>query len=281
MKLSFRHFLNFTFFLEIFLFAFTLLLAINVALNLARKVPVNETVKLENGLGLWQFVIMFIVATAILLLILKYFKKPWLIKGLFYLAIFEGLLIFTQAYFAWPDFLYILGFLLFFWLIYRNVLVHDLIVALAIAAIAVIFGLNLTPSAAVLVLLLLAVYDYWAVYKTKHMVQMFRGMAESKVHFSFVIPANFKSLFKKIKDVSPTTEFMFLGTGDVALPAIFIVASLKINILTALISALGAVFGLIILHVIFITQKERAPMPGLPPIVLGTLLGFLISFFIF
>ncbi len=280
MKLSIRHFFIFSFLLELFLFAFTLFLAIGVALNIIAKIPAKQAIATEGGFSVWTFLILFIIATVILLLILKYFKNPWIIKGLFYLAVFEGLLIFCRAYFDWPDFLYILAFFLIVWLFYRNVLAHNFVIILTISAISAVFGLNLMPSAAVLVLLILAVYDYWAVYKTKHMVKMFKSMAEAKIHFALIIPQNFHGLFKKMKDVSPDTEFMFLGTGDLVLPAILVVSSLKISYLTSLTTLLGAVCGFIFLYILFISQKKRAPMPGLPPIVSGTLIGFLVSFLI-
>jgi len=136
------------------------------------------------------------------------------------------------------------------------------------------------PSIIIIILMFLAVYDFLAVYKTKHMVEMFRKLVESKVYFSLIIPANFMSLFKKTKKVTPASEFMFLGTGDLALPAIFVVSALKISLKTSLLTALGAIFGLILLYIIFIAQKERQPMPGLPPIVLGSLVGFLVAFLI-
>jgi presenilin-like A22 family membrane protease len=177
------------------------------------------------------------------------------------------------AYFDWPQNLFFLGIAILLWLIYDNVFIHDLIIILAISAIAVIFGTNITPSTGILILLFLAVYDYWAVYKTTHMVQMFKGLAESKVYFILIIPQTFKDLFKNIKFVSPQIDFMFLGTGDIALPTIFIVSCLQINLLTSLIT--GAILGFILLYIIFVTQKDKQPMPGLPPIVLGTLLGFL------
>ncbi|MBD3359670.1 MAG: hypothetical protein GF365_03115 [Candidatus Buchananbacteria bacterium] len=274
-----RYFFNFSFLFELFLFAFTMYLSIGVALSLLQKAPTQTSASAE-GLSAWQFIIMFIVATVILLVILKYFKKPWLIQGLFYLAIIEGLLFFSQAFFDWPNFLYVVAFLLLSWAFYRNIFIHNVIIVLAVSAIAVIFGLNFMPSAVILILLFLAIYDFWAVYKTKHMVKMFSGIAKAKVHFSLIIPQSFKSLFKKTKTVSPSIEFMFLGTGDLALPAILVVSSLKISQLTALLTALGAVCGFVFLYILFITQKKRAPMPGLPPIILGTLLGFLAYFLI-
>jgi presenilin-like A22 family membrane protease len=112
------------------------------------------------------------------------------------------------------------------------------------------------------------------------MVSMFKGLAENKVYFSLIIPQKFRGLLKKINEVSPQTEFMFLGTGDLAIPAIFIIACLKISLLTSLWTGLGAVLGFIFLYILFVTQKEKAPMPGLPPIILGCLLGYLISFLI-
>ena len=278
MKLNWRQFLNFSFLLELFLYAFSLFLAIGTALNLAVKATSQQP---QGGTySAFSFIILFVIATAILLIILKYFKYSWLIQGIFYLAILEGLLIFTQAYFAWPQFLYVLAIIVFFWAIYQNVLMHNFVLVLSVSAISVFFGFKVMPGTAIIILLALAIYDFWAVYKTKHMIKMFKGLAEEKVNFSLIIPHSFQGLFKKIKEVSPTTEFMFLGTGDMAIPAIFVVSALRISLLTSLLTALGAVLGFVLLYVIFVSQKDREPMPGLPPLVLGALFGYLISFLI-
>ncbi len=277
MKLTWRHFLNFSFIFELFCYALTMFLAIGVALNLGQLVPAMSVQTRANGWAAWEFIITFLLASLILFLILKYIKKSWLVKVLFYLAILEGLWLFGQAYFVYPYNLVWLAILLLYWLIYKNVLIHNILIIFSLAAIAVIFGFNISPSAAIFILLFLAVYDYWAVYKTKHMVTMFHGLAESKVYFTIIIPQKYHGLFLKLKTVSPETEFMFLGTGDLAIPAIFVVSCLQISLLTSLITGLGAILGFIFLYIIFITQKERHPTPGLPPIVLGTLLGFLLA----
>jgi len=281
MKISLKHFFNFGFIFEVIVFTFAMLLSIGIALRLlAKTVIVHPEVQIVSSKGYqaWEFILLFAVATVILLLILKYFKKAWLIQLIFYIAILEGLWLFGQAYFSWPYDLAFMLIIVFFWLIYKNVLIHDLVIVLAISAIAVVFGLNLYPSTAIIILLFLAVYDFWAVYKTKHMIRMFRSLAKSKVHFSLIIPQFFSGLLKKLETVKPQTEFMFLGTGDLAIPAIFVVSTMKISVLTSVITALGAVLGLVLLYIIFITQTKKQPMPGLPPIVLGCLLGFLVSF---
>jgi len=279
MKLNFKYFVSFSFWLEFLLFAFTLFLAIGIASNYIAQgaVQTNEQV---SQVSFWQFIIAFLIATAILLLILRFVKRPWLVQVLFYFAIIEGLWLFSQAYFPWPSYLLVMVFLVFYWLFYRNVAMHNIVIVLSTSAIAVLFGLYLTPSTAIIIVLFLAAYDFIAVYKTKHMVQMFRGLAQAKVHFAIIIPFSYKGLFNKINTVSPGTEFMFLGTGDLAVPAIFVVAALGINLQTALITALGAILGFLCLYVIFVSQDERQPMPGLPPIVFGTLVGFMVALLI-
>ncbi|MCX6745770.1 MAG: presenilin family intramembrane aspartyl protease [Candidatus Parcubacteria bacterium] len=278
MKLNWRHFINFGFIFELFLYSFCLFLAIGTALNILSMTAISQAIFLHTNFTVWQFIITFIVATIALLLILKYFKRPWVLQILFYLAVIEGLLIFSQAYFTWPYDLIVIIVILAYWLIFRNILMHDIMLVLAISGLSVILGFDLEPRSAIIILILIAIYDFWAVYKTKHMVKMFREMAEKKVHFALIIPPGYKGLFNKVKDVIPQSQFMFVGTGDIAIPAIFVITCLKINLLTSLITALGAILGFIFLYILFVTQEERAPMPGLPPIVLGTLLGFLISF---
>jgi presenilin-like A22 family membrane protease len=283
MRLSLKYFFNFPFFLELFVFAFSLYLAIGTALSFLQKIPQDDLLAASataNDYSVFDFILMFAIATILLLLILKYYNKAWIIKGLFYLAIIEGLIVFGMAFFEWPHYLYIAAFFLLSLFLYQNVLVHNMVIVLVISAIASIFGLNFEPNSVVVILVLLAVYDYWAVYRTKHMVSMFKSIAEKKVHFSIIIPQNFKGLFKKLRKVNHTTEFMFLGTGDIALPAILVVSSLRIGVRTSLITALGAIVGFLILYTLFITQENRKPMPGLPAIVFGTVVGYLLSFII-
>ena len=90
MKLTIRHFFSFGFIFELFCFAFTMLLAMGVALNIAEKAPIKSLPATNEGMAAWQFILMFAIATVILLLILRYFNRPWVIQGLFYLAIIEG-----------------------------------------------------------------------------------------------------------------------------------------------------------------------------------------------
>jgi len=282
MNFRLKYFFSFSFIFELVLFAFTLYFSLGTAVSLLKKLAANNllTENASDISSVFQFLIMFALATLLLYLLLKYYKKAWVIQALFYFAVIEGLVVFSYAFFDWPYYIYMTVFLLILLFAYNNVLAHNLIIVIVVTAIASIFGLNFQPNSVVLILILLAVYDFWAVYKTKHMVSMFKQIAEKKVHFSIIIPQTFKGLFKKIKDVSPSVDFMFLGTGDLALPAILVVAALKVGVRTSLFTLLGAVVGFVVLFVLFIGQIKRKPMPGLPPIVMGTILGYLISFFV-
>ncbi|MFC1599035.1 presenilin family intramembrane aspartyl protease [Patescibacteria group bacterium] len=280
MKFRFRYFIHFGFIFEVFLFAFNLFLAIGIAFKLTKVQSTQVLLAPVAGFSGWYFLVFFAIATLAILFILKYVKKTWVIQSLFYLAILEGLLIFGQAYFTYPASFYFVVFMVIVWLIYQNIFVHNIAIILAVSAISVIFGLSLSPSMAIIILLILAIYDFWAVYKTKHMVKMFKGLAEAKVHFSLIIPETFRGLFTKVKEVNLGSEYLFLGTGDLAIPAIFVISSLKISIVTAFYTSIGAILGLILLYTLFVIQEHRQPMPGLPPIIMGSLLGYLISFLI-
>ncbi len=282
MNFRIRYFFTFSFIFELFLFSFTLYISIGTSLSLYKKLSATNilTESPSSIYSVFQFVIMFAVATLLLYIILKYYKKAWVIQALFYLAIIEGLFVFSYAYFEWPYFIYMMVFLLGSLFIYKNVLAHNVIIIFVITAIASIFGLNFEPNSVVVILILLAIYDYWAVYKTKHMVTMFKQIAEKKIHFAIIIPHDLKGLFKKIKDVHPSVDFMFLGTGDIALPAILVVSALKVSVSASLWTILGAMGGFILLFILFTGQVKRKPMPGLPPIVLGTILGYLVSFIV-
>lgn len=251
---------------------------IGITIALSAYARATELPSTEGFTGL-DFLIIFFFATIILLLLLKYVKKPIVFIILFYIAIVQGVWIFSSNLFEFPLSVGIFLVLIFSLYWFRNVLTHDILIIIAIAGIAAFFGLLIDPLSAITVLVILAMYDYWAVYKTKHMVKLFKGMAEKKVHFAYIIPLELKGLYTKLKHVNVGSGFFFLGTGDVALPLILAIASLKISLAAALWVSIGALGGYTLLYYIFVRNRGGKPMAGLPPIVTGSLVGFLIGYF--
>ena len=139
------------------------------------------------------------------------------------------------------------------------------------------FGLSLSIEAAIIILAILSCYDIISVYKIGHMVKMFKGVAKTGAIFSLILPEKFSGFKMKIKDVTPGEGFLYLGGGDLAFPAILMVSALSHSTTSSIAIAIGATFGLSVTHFLFVTQKSRKPMPALPPIALGSILGFLVS----
>ncbi len=161
----------------------------------------------------------------------------------------------------------------------RNVLVHNIAIIFAIAGVGAFIGLEITPSVAILAFVLLSFYDIIAVYKTHHMVKMAEGMIRSGAVFGFIIPATFKLFFASRQEAKTRVgdDFMILGSGDIGLPVIFVSSLVQQSLNEAIIVAIAAILGLLLTHILFMSQTKRMPMAALPPIATMTILGYVLS----
>lgn len=124
-----------------------------------------------------------------------------------------------------------------------------------------VFGFTFGFFAAMLFLLILAVYDYISVYKTKHMVTMANEIV--KRNMAFTISA-------RQKLPSGKESRLDLGTGDLSLPIMAEVSAYSISPLLSIWALGGAIAGVAI--VLFTAWKRKEILPALPPIALGILL---------
>lgn len=222
-----------------------------------------------------QIIITILIGALILLVVLKFIKHRAPYK------IFFGFLFFLGTFYTlniWLPFIFALILTIAIFIIQRQwpiIIFHNLIIVLTIVWAAVYLGLVITPWQMVLVLLVLSIYDIIAVWKTKHMIRMFKGLAERGVVFAVIIPTKIHNLFKPVPEVKPTGEFLFMGTGDFALPMIFAISALSKSIWSAILIICGALLGIIFIHFVFLIKKERKPLPALPPLAIGAILGWL------
>ncbi len=280
---------------EIISFLLTEVLAIFVAFKLLKSgqiilVEIEGAKLLEE---IWKFLLGLAIVVVLILLFLRFSKKSAsLFKIFFYLAIFAG----CQAVFSVfvdNELSYLLAFVVVLWRIFvPKVWVHNLIIILGIGGVSSILGLGIPWQGVVLILVILSIYDFIAVYKTKHMIYMFKSLVERGIFFSFIFPqkisdmsANLKqaelpvTILEKEKEV-PFAErkFMFLGTGDIALPAVLAVSVLPLGLKFSILVVIGSLLGLTFVYLSML-KRPRA-MPALPPIaffsVLFLLLGFLL-----
>ena len=158
----------------------------------------------------------------------------------------------------------------------RSVLIQNLAVLLAMAGMGVVLGLSISPLIAVWGLLILSFYDIIAVYVTKHMVKMAKGMAESGAVFGFIVPFEWSGFREHVKKAK-REKFMILGSGDIALPLVMAVSAMSISVAHAWIVALFSMIGLFLTHLLFVNQSQRRPMAALPPIAMMAIVGYLVA----
>lgn len=227
-----------------------------------------------------QFLIAFFIATVFFLIFLKTKYGGGLFKILFVLAIFAGAQVIFRVWLN-PELSVILALILTSArFMIPLVIVHDIVIIAAITGIAVNLGINIKPSEAILLLIVIAVYDFIAVYVTGHMVKMFKSTVALGTIFAMMVPQNIGNFLKPVSEARQDSkkEFVYLGGGDLAFPLILAVsAAVKVGVISAVYAAGGAIVGLFALNLMFMMQKERRPMAGMPPLAAFSILGFLIS----
>ena len=267
------------FFIEGALYLFTSFLAIVCAfefykLEKAQKVYLPAT-------SLQDFLLSFLLVTLFIFILVSYKRagkfKEYIYKGLFMVTVFwGGMTIFNLLMPVFAAIL-LMGVLIVLWLEFPTVWIHDILIILGLAGAASFFGLSFTSSVMVVLLLIFSVYDFIAVYKTKHMVLIAKEMIEKKVILGFVIPKEFKYFKDKLEKIKPGGNFMILGGGDVVFPSLLAVSAIPSGFLKALIIILFSLAGCFLSYWLFSTQDKREPIPALPPIALFAIAGYLVT----
>lgn len=251
------------------------LLSLLVSLQLFGGISRANMVQAEGSYSLVVFLALFFSITLFFLLLIRLHRGQWLYRMIFSLALFFGLVNVFGIAFPLMFSVFVSGiFLLGFFLI-PTVWIHDLIVLVAAAGIVPMFGVQFTEESAMLLLVILSVYDCIAVFVTKHMLALAHHMIASQASFAFFIPERFSDFSLPMSAVRPGTGFMVLGGGDIILPAILLVVVGRENILLALVGIIGLMVGLFVNHILLVVY--RRPLPALPLLTLGSIIGISIG----
>jgi presenilin-like A22 family membrane protease len=142
------------------------------------------------------------------------------------------------------------------------------------------FSLGFLPTA--IFVILLSIYDYIAVFKTKHMIEMARELSTRQL--SFAVTAKEVPARKEGEKTSAYVdramregERLDLGTGDLSVPAMISVSAYSLGpngLIYALAVAAGSTLSLYLL--LQFVSKKRVFLPALPPICLGGMLSLLL-----
>ena len=266
---------------------------------------------IEPQVSVVSIVIAIIIAT-FLFFILTRLKASFLIKAWFFFVVLMTSSISINALFwlmnpSWDRVLTMdLGYpltivsilalaiafiLTFYKIVRRNFIVHNFTELLIYPGLAAIFVPILNVTWIIVLLLLISVYDMYAVWKSKHMVKLAKYQIQNlKIFTGFFVPyltneslATLRKI-KKIKDIKLNevkektkdikVSLAILGGGDIAFPLIFAGVILRaFSFLEAVIVAFAATLSLLFL---FIIAKKEKFYPAMPFITAGCLIGYMI-----
>jgi len=171
------------------------------------------------------------------------------------------------------------------WLLAPRIWLHNIAMLLAMASLGAVFGRMISPWTAMILLLIIAVYDFFAV-RFGYMLWLATKMSESITLPAFFIP-RFVSEWKgdlqeknitALAEIKPADrEFSILGGGDIGFPVLLISSvyfayGFTDAIMVASFSLVG-IIGAYWIQAVFLKGK---PMPALPPIAALSLIGLLI-----
>ncbi|MBU2576123.1 MAG: hypothetical protein KKF50_00195 [Nanoarchaeota archaeon] len=252
----------------------------------------------------------FILAFAIVAILMKY-KWKLVIKLWFLLVIILALGITLNAFLKYSTLtnisiiaLVIAIPLALLKLFRPNVFVHNITELFIYPGIAAVFVAILQPLTAVLLLVLISIYDMWAVWKAKFMQKMAKfEMEELHIFGGFLIPTiskkvkaqierikqkyQNKKMPAKVKKKKFKVRLAILGGGDVIFPIItagvFMRAFPKQALfgIMGLIPALFIIFGALagLTYLMLITKKDKA-YPAMPYISTGIFAALILWKFI-
>ena len=215
---------------------------------------------IEPTISPWFFITMLIIIS-VFFLVMKRFRLEIFMKVWFFFAFLVTVAI-TLSAFIDPGMALIVSLAIVVLKFKEHDLyVHNMGELLIYGGVVALFAPVLNFWAAVILLIGISVYDYVAVFITKHMVELAK-MTEKMGIFSGLLVVN-------------GDEVAILGGGDIAFTLLFAVVALREFGMT---SALFAIYGAtIFIGILMLIGKKKKYYPAMPFVTAGTLLGFLIS----
>ena len=238
------------------------------------------------------FIVMIIAFTLLILLLAKY-KVNILIRIIIVFAVFSTLVLGFSAFapeipkifsmISSTAFSIIPSALLIFALLkYPRWYIMDAVGIILATTVSTIFGISLGIIPVMILLSLLAIYDFISVYKTKHMLTLADDVIDLKLPVLLVIPKKRVFSLEELDQVrsegGEERDAYIVGLGDMIIPTILVVSShIYIGPMTTIGAIVGGMSGLLLLMKNVEKGKTQA---GLPFLNGGAIIGFLIAYLI-
>lgn len=261
----------------------------------------NESKNIEPVSFFSQLLFSFVIAIVLVLFLMK-IKSNMFMKLWFFLVIIFALGITLNAilisYGMGSRLAGIIGLILglvlsYFKIFKRNMLVHNATELLVYPGIAALFVAMLNLPVTIVLLLIISIYDMWAVWKSKIMIKMAKYQINTLGIFGgFLIPYADKKTKDKIKlmklkyknnipekvikNSKLKIRMAMLGGGDIVFSIIAAGVFLKTygSFGGALIVTLFAVLALLYL---FMVGEKKKSYPAMPYLTTGILIGMAVS----
>ena len=264
-----------------------------------KEIPFLERPPVQENYSFLPIIFAVLIGTAFLLLLMKY-NLTWVWKIWFLLAVVMALTIAFGAFIPYTIAL-LLALVFGFWKIFKpNFWVQNITELFIYGGLAAIFVPLFNVFSVVILMVLIAIYDAYAVWKSKHMITLAKSQSKAKIFAGLLVPYSLKKnkakishKISKIKDKIKTTSkqklkqklkqkstgrVAMLGGGDIAFPIIFAGVMLKeFGLWQSLIIPFFALAGLVTLLLI---GKEKKFYPAMPFISTGCLIGLAIIYLI-
>ncbi len=234
----------------------------------------------------------FILAILIFVLLTK-LKLALVLKIWFFLVVWIALGLSLNSFIPINKFSTLIALILALPLViskvyHKNMVMHNITELLIYPGIAAVFVPILNIYTLIGFLILISVYDIWAVWKSGLMQKMAKYQIKEVGIFSgFFIPYMSKTMRAKIKKMKKSelkkkkikVNIALLGGGDVVFPIITSGVLMAFwGLGPALLSILGATLGL---SYLFFMGKKKKFYPAMPFITAGILISMIISYLIF
>ena len=248
-----------------------------------KELPFGERPPLEEETSFLPVLIAILIGTGLLLLLIK-FNLMFIWKFWFLLAVVMTLTVAFSPFLA-VKLAFFLALVLGVWKIFRpNLWIQTFTELFVYSGLAVIFVPLFTLISVSILMVLIALYDAYAVWKSKHMVTLAKSQTKAKVFAGLIIPYKLgkrkvpTTKKTKIKKVSVKIKTAILGGGDIGFPLIFAGVILKEwGLWQALIIPFFAALGL---GVLLLKSEEKKFYPAMPFIGAGCFLGLAVVWLI-
>jgi len=234
-----------------------------------------------TGWETFAWLISGIVISTALILVIVWLKKVLWWKGLFFISIFLTISL-ALGVFMPTQYAFLLAFVIAALKLYRpNLFIHNIAQILMYAGIAILLVPLFDITWIIALLIVISLYDIYAVFKSKHMVKMALFQTKSKLFAGITIPLK---RAKKVKGKKVKMREAIIGGGDVAFPLLFAGVVMESLMKSASISIGMAFLKVLIIPIIvsltllvlLIKGEEGKFYPGMPFITTGCLIGYAI-----